>query len=85
MVSKAEPGSETGVGEAADMEGCPLPLDPWQTHGGDVGPLLFSREGGEGDAVRPRRETRPPRLGQAVPLSLLSRALWPQPYMVKKP
>ena len=48
MVSKVEPGSETGVGEATDMEGCPLPLDPWQTHGGDVGPLLFSREGGRG-------------------------------------
>lgn len=47
MVPKAEPGSETGVGKAADREGCPLPLDPWQTHGGDVGPLSVQSGGWE--------------------------------------
>lgn len=47
MVPKAEPGSETGVGKAADRQGCPLPLDPWQTQGGDVGPLSVQSGGWE--------------------------------------
>lgn len=47
--TQAEPGPQMGRQGSRQgtwgLEGLPPPLEPWQTHGGAVGPFLLSLEG----------------------------------------